>query len=311
LIWASSPPAAALSWLRHRVRFAVSPLRASIADAGGALCYYRVVKLHLGQIEPHAPLLRAPRNGQRLYKVMKAEHLVASVTGAYMHFNRVDRYTDFPSADPHDGEQLPEDLAANQAARFAGAPAWTLADYYHQARARTYACCFSMENSEHIWRDYAQGAARGKVCVVFDYGKLRQRLNDTLGGARLLLANSETADQIFSVNYGEIDYIDRAGFRANHEFMQNPIRYTFLKDATFAPDKELRIALSALGIGKFVLRDMSELTFSDALQLSFDFRGAIGDGTIVEILAEPGGDNAYLVAELAKLRIGAEGTAVP
>ncbi len=270
------------------------------------------MKLHLGQIEPHAPLLRAPPERQLLYKVMKAEHLIASIAGGYLHFNRVDRYRDFPGADPHDGEQLLEDLAANQAAAFTSERHWTLADYYEQARARTYACCFSLENSDHIWANYAQDAVHGKVCVVFDFAKLRQRLNATFStGARLVLPNQETVDQIFTVNYGVIDYVDRAVFRANHEFMQNPIVYTFLKDAEFAPDRELRIALSALGIGKFVLRDRSELQFSDNLHLGFDFRGAIGDGTISEILAEPGGDNAYLVAEFAKLRIGAEGTAVP
>ncbi|MCC6787092.1 MAG: hypothetical protein IT547_04575 [Hyphomonadaceae bacterium] len=270
------------------------------------------MKLHLGQIEPHAPLLRAPPESQLLYKVMKAEHLIASIASGYLHFNRVDRYSDFPGADPHDGEQLPADLAANQAAAIGSERHWTLADYYEQARARTYACCFSLENSKHIWADYAVGAAYGKVCVVFAFGKLKQRLNDTLSaGARMVLPNQETADQIFSVNYGMIDYVDRAVFRANHEFMQNPIVYTFLKDAEFAPDQELRISLSALGIGKFVLRDRSELQFGDNLQLGFDFRGAIGDGTISGILAEPGGDNTYLVAELAKLHIGAEGTAVP
>lgn len=276
------------------------------------MCYNDLVKPHLGHIEPHAPLLRPPPEGQLLYKVMKAEHLIASIAGGYLHFNRVDRYRDFPGADPHDGEQLPADLAANQAAALGSARHWTLADYYAQARARTYACCFSLENSEHIWAEYAQGAGHGKVCVVFDFAKLRQRLNATLeAGARLVLPNQETADQIFSVNYGMIDYVDRTAFRANHEFMQNPIVYTFLKDAQFAPDQELRIALSALGIGKFVLRDRSELNFSDSLQLGFDFRAAISNGTIVEMLAEPAGDNAYLVAELARLRIGAEGAAVP
>lgn len=269
------------------------------------------VKLHLGQIEPHAPLLRLPPDGQLLYKVMKVEHLVASVTRGYLHFNRVDRYGDFAGADPYDGQQLPADLPANQAAAFAGASKWTLADYYNQARARTYACCFSLENSDHIWRDYAEDAAHGKVCVVFNFAKLRQRLNDTLAAnARLLLPNGDLADQIFSINYGVIDYVDRTAFRANGELMQNPIRYTFIKGENHSPDQELRIALSALGIGKFVLRDRAELIFPDSLQMRFGFAAAISDGTIVEILVEPGGDRAYLIDELAKIGIGAVGSAV-
>jgi hypothetical protein len=70
-------------------------------------------KLHLGHVEPYAGLLRLPAPGQRLYKIMKAERLIEAIAGKYLHFNRVDRYGDFPGADPHDGTQLPADLAAN------------------------------------------------------------------------------------------------------------------------------------------------------------------------------------------------------
>lgn len=279
-------------------------------DAGAWICYSAGVKLHLGHIEPHAALLRAPAEGQRLYKVMKAEHAISSIAGGYLHFNRVDRYGDFAGADPYDGAQLPEDLAANQAAAFASETPWTLAHYYDQARARTYACCFSLENSEHIWREYARDAERGKVAVIFDFAKLRERLNSTLDGARMRLSNGELADQIFSVNYGEIDYIDRASFRANRELMQNPIVYTFMKDEQYKPEAEMRIALSALGIGKFIVRDRSEFVFPDTMQLHFNFRSAIQDGVIVGFEADPAGDNAWFTAELAKLGITAVGDAV-
>jgi len=42
--------------------------------------------------EPHALLLRQPAPEQLLYKVMRAEHLIDSIAGSYIHFNRVDRY---------------------------------------------------------------------------------------------------------------------------------------------------------------------------------------------------------------------------
>lgn len=279
-------------------------------DADGRTCYNCGVKLHLGHIEPHAALLRAPAEGQRLYKVMKAEHAIASIAGGYLHFNRVDRYGDFRGADPYDGAQLPEDLAANQAAAFEAAKTWTLADYYDQARARTYACCFSLENSAHIWREYARGGEHGKVGVIFDFAKLRERLNTTLDGARMRLGNGELADQIFSVNYGNINYVDSARFRANGELMQNPIAYTFMKDEQYKPEAEMRIALSALGIGKFILRDRSEFVFPDSLQLSFDFRAAIRDGVIVGFEGDPSGDNEWFASQLVKLGITAVGDAV-
>src|SRR6185312_10997272 len=124
-----------------------------------------------GGVEPHASLLRIPPHDQLLYKVMSVENFLRSIEGGYLHFNRVDCYSDFPGADPHDGEQLPEDRRINASVRFEKNPGLSAADYYDQSRARTYACCFSLENSDSIWREYANDNRRGKVCVVFDFGK--------------------------------------------------------------------------------------------------------------------------------------------
>jgi hypothetical protein len=269
-------------------------------------------KLHLGQVEPHSGLLTLPATGQSIYKIMKAERLIEAIAGQYLHFNRVDRYSDFPGADPNDGAQLPADLAANQAAEFTRGRQWTLADYYNQARGRTYASCFSLENSEHIWREYANGATHGKVCVVFDFDKLRARLNHTIeANARLLIGKSVLADQIFSVNYGTIDYVDRPSYRANDQYHQNPITYTFIKDKSFERERELRIVLSALGIGQFVLRDESELHFPDSLRFGFDFRAGIANGVIAEILCAEDADRTFIHTELAKLGLVGYGNAVP
>src|SRR5262245_38481351 len=131
----------------------------------------------LGLIEPHAGLLRAPPDGQLLYKMMTVEYLLRSVADSYLHFNRVDAYQDL---DPNDGAQLPGDQRGNAQATFERAPNLSAADYYNQSRARTYACCFSLENTDYIWRTYANGSARGKICVVFDFVRLRARLNQTL-----------------------------------------------------------------------------------------------------------------------------------
>src|SRR5690349_11851273 len=130
----------------------------------------------LGMIEPHAGLLTPPPQEQLLYKVATVENLLRSVVGSYLHFNRVDAY---PDLDPNDGAVPPGDQATNAQATFAKAPDFSLADYYNLSRARTYACCFSLENTDYIWRTYGMGGGRGKICVVFDFAKLRARLNQT------------------------------------------------------------------------------------------------------------------------------------
>ena len=88
------------------------------SDSGPALA-------PLGIIEPHALLLTQPASDQRLFKIMKAEHLIQSIEGGYLHFNRVDAYSDFPLADAHDGAELPLDQPANQAASFEKSPGFT------------------------------------------------------------------------------------------------------------------------------------------------------------------------------------------
>jgi hypothetical protein len=151
----------------------------------------------VGSIEPHALLLKQPTDDQLLYKVMKAEDLVRSLSGRYLHFNRVDSYKDFDMADAHDGEQLPTDLPANVIAKFSRSPDFTAADYYNQSRARTYACCFSLANSKYIWSTYGAGGTKGKVCVVFEFGKLRSQLNKTFENAGLLYKNIPCNQNIF------------------------------------------------------------------------------------------------------------------
>jgi Protein of unknown function (DUF2971) len=263
----------------------------------------------LGSVEPHAPMLNVPPDGQLLYKMMTVENFLRSILGAYLHFNRVDQYTD----DLHDGQQLPEDIQGNARARFVSAQDFSVADYYDQSRARTYACCFSLENSDFIWNNYANGCERGKVCIVFDFSKLRTMLNQTLQpGNAALEYNGNRCHQIFSVNYGIIEYIEWDRHRANAEHLPNPIKYTYLKSKEFSDEKELRISLSAPGIGYFALNDGSMMDFPESLQAAFDFRAAIGEGTIKQILCAPDCDSCFLHAELHKLRIEpSEGSDLP
>lgn len=258
----------------------------------------------LWSVEPHAPLLNVPPDSQLLYKIISVENLLRSIIGNYLHFNRVDCYADFPGADPHDGRQFPKDHQGNANTRFEMAPDFSAANYYDQSRARTYACCFSLENSNYIWNNYANGSAKGKVCIVFGFGRLRATLNQTLQpGNAALEYSGNRCHQIFSVNYGIVEYVESATHQANTERLPNPIKYTYLKDNTFSEEKELRISLSALGIGQFTLQDGSAMQFPSSLQLAFDFRSAIANQTIQQILCVPGSGSDLLQEELHKLRI--------
>lgn len=255
----------------------------------------------LGSVEPHANLLNTPPDGQLLYKVMTVENLLNSIVGNYLHFNRVDRYKD----DLNDGQQLPKDQQVNDGVKFEKAPNFSVADYYDQSRARTYACCFSLENSDYIWNNYANGSERGKICIVFDFSKMRTTLNRTLQpGNAALEYGGNRCHQIFSINYGIIEYVEWDRHQANSEYLANPIYYTYLKDKNkFSEEKELRISLSASGMGQFALNDGSAMNFPDSLHMDFDFRAANADGTIQQVLCAPDCDTGFLYAELHKLRI--------
>jgi len=259
----------------------------------------------LGMVEPHAQLLKIPPNEQLLYKVITIENLLRSFTGNYLHFNRVDSYKDFPDADSHDGRQLPKDLPVNVSSKFQNAPNFSAADYYDQSRTRTYACCFSLENSNFIWNSYANENPKGKVCVVFEFGKLRAILNKTLKpGNATLEYEGNRCHQIFSINYGIVEYVNWSEHKANTEHLPNPIKYTYLKDKQkFSDEKELRISLSAIGIGQFALNDGSTLQFPPSLQLAFNFKSAISDKAIQQIQNAPESDTDILKSELNKFRI--------
>jgi hypothetical protein len=257
----------------------------------------------LGLVEPHAGLLTAPPDGQRLYKIMTIENLLRSVGGGYLYFNQVDSYKDFPNADPNDGEQLGRDRASNAATRFEKATDFSAADYYDHSRHRTYACCFSLEDSDHMWSEYANGSPRGKVGIAFDFAKLRAVINETVEAGIGLEYRGARCKQIFSVNYGVVEYIAWATARRNVTKMVNPILYAYIKDDNYAKEREMRISLSAFGLGRYVLADGTEIEFPPGLQLGFDVRRAVADGTIIEIIPGPGCDRDFLRHELGKLGI--------
>lgn len=258
-------------------------------------------------IEPHAYLLIRPIDEQLLYKIMSVENLLRSIKDNYLYFNRVDSYTDFPDADPHDGRQLPKDQTINSHRRFEKAPYFSMASYYDQSRARTYACCFSLENSDFIWNNYANGSERGKVCIVFEFGKLRAMLNQVFQPKKARTAvNGYPCGVVFPIdylNYGIVKYVEWDAQQENAESPPNPIIYTYLKDRKFSEEKELRISISTIGMGQFAHRGGSTMQFPLGLQQAFDFKAAIANGTLQQILYLPDTDSKFLQEELHKLQI--------
>jgi hypothetical protein len=140
--------------------------------------------------------------------------------------------------------------------------------------------------------------------VSFDLEKLRRRLNGAISGEAALMCGDVRCLQIFSINYGEVAYVDRSMHRANLDRAANPIQYAYLKDRSYGDERELRVSLSALGMGRFVLADGREIEFPPSQQLGFDFRQACADGTIVHVLTTPTTDEAGLVDALGRLGIG-------
>ncbi|MGK7345260.1 MAG: hypothetical protein ACNS63_05580 [Candidatus Nitrospinota bacterium M3_3B_026] len=235
---------------------------------------------------------------------MRIEDLLKSISRKYLHFNRVDSYKDFPGADRHDGEQLPIDQNGNKNSKFIKSPTFSAFDSYNKSRARTYACCFSTEDTNYIWSEYGNGGEKGKACLVFEFGKLRLRLNETLQpGNSALEYNGKRCRQIFSVNYGCVEYVGRKTFQANTDKLPNPIKYTYFKDKEYEKDKELRISLSTIAIGKFVLNEGSEMEFPPHLQVAFDFKAAIEDGTSPQLLVSKDCDLDFLHFELKRLGV--------
>jgi Protein of unknown function (DUF2971) len=221
---------------------------------------------------------------------MSVENFYRSLTESYLHLTRVDSYTDFSGADIYDGDQLPSDKDANGSARFQKQPSFTCADYYATSRSRTYACCFSLDNSDFIWKNYGNGGTKGKICIVFEFGKLRTLLNRTMEQSlenQSLMYGGLRFYNIFSINYGMCKYVDWNAHKRDSSYLANPIEYVYLKDGKYAEEREFRITLSALGLGHFVLNDGTRMQFPAELTLGFDFKIAIMNGVILNLLHSP------------------------
>ena len=241
------------------------------------------MQIQLAYVEPHKPLMMQPQDKQKLYKIMTIEDFQKSMQKSYLHFQRVDTYKD----DGADGEQLILDRLVNKNVKFLNSESYNGETYYDACRARTYAYCVSLEKSDYIWDNYGNSKnSMGKVCLIFNFGKLRDYINQIVQNSiehQGLMYGETQCKQIFSVNHGIINYINRQDFtflKSAKSYLPNPIEYIYLKDEKYKQEKEMRISLSALGVGKPALNNGEILEFSKSMQLGFSFRTAWEKGVL-------------------------------
>jgi len=136
---------------------------------------------------------------------------------------------------------------------------------------------------------------------------LRAVLNRTIGntaGQSALKVGNIQCKQIFYINYGVIDYVDASTVQMNLERLPTPVIYSYQKDRSeFAGEDELRVTLATLELGSFVLADNTTIDFPRSMQLTFNFRTALTDGTISRLIFENDEVGRHLAPELARFGI--------
>jgi len=151
--------------------------------------------------------------------------------------------------------------------------------------------------TSYIWKEYGNGIPGGKVCVVFEFCRLRSTLNQTLrSGCAISDRLGNRCPPGFDLDYGIVQYVDRDRASAHCEYLANPILYIYLKDKErFSQEEEFRVALST----------PRPFRLPCSLRLRFDFRTAAASGTIVEVQCESDAQINSLEKELPNLRLRA------
>jgi hypothetical protein len=225
-------------------------------------------------IEPHAPLLNKAIVGSNLYKLISYRYFNNMLDRNYLYFSRVDTYND----DIRDSDVPDQDEEIHKAIVFEKTPNYTVYDYYNNCRSRTYACCFSIENSSYIWK-------YGDICIVFNSSNLINYLNNNYKISRLQYKD-KYLQNFFYINYGLVEYGSLKNDILANPWLPNPIMYAYFKDVKYSHEKEFRISLSCLGLGK-IMFEGSEFIFPKSIELDFDFNTAVRLGIINEILVSP------------------------
>ena len=229
-------------------------------------------------IEPYAELLQKPVEGALLYKIVSPENFFDMFEKCYLYFRRVDTYAD----DKRDSDQPDKDKEISYIGKFESNPNYTAMNYYALCRAKTYACCFSTQKTQHLFEHYGK-SNHNALCLVFDCHKLIKFLNQFFDKS-YLLSEKKKIDNFFCINYGLVVYGD-----FDETFLKKglpspvPIQYVYYKNAEkYGVEQEFRIALSDC-----LLRfSAPTFNFSESIQFSFDFVKALEAGVLKEIVLE-------------------------
>jgi len=139
--------------------------------------------------------------------------------------------------------------------------------------------------------------------VVFDFAWLRQHINAQLApDVARLYRKGVPYRQLFSINYGIVDYIEWEQHQLNTVQFPNPILYTYLKSNRFSAERELRVSLSAFGMGKLTFANQN-IDLPISLQAPCNFRAGLAENGIRSIEISTDCDVKWLETELEKLRI--------
>ncbi len=99
---------------------------------------------HNRLIEEHAGLLKKTQKGTSLYKIVSLHYFCDMIKNDYLYFTRVDTYSD----DSRDSDLPDRDKEIGKKSRFVSDPNSSIVDHYEICRSKTYACCFSTENTD-------------------------------------------------------------------------------------------------------------------------------------------------------------------
>lgn len=258
-------------------------------------------------VESHKNFLKQVGDETLLYKVVSFENFLKMLDGNYLHFNRVDNYTD----DKNDSAQPKLEKLMNEKLYFEKDPNFTLRNYYEECRRRSYACCFSLDVPKaDQWKKYGGKEPKKAVCLVINFGKLKFLLNETFRKASLVRDNiilhnyaigknllclhlddigniirqyrADNITQILHLNYGLVNYGDFMNDLISPVVRPNPIEYLHFKDNSYkeTDGRELRISLSAIGMGRIQLPDGRLFDFSESIQFEFNLDQALSCGAI-------------------------------
>jgi hypothetical protein len=246
-----------------------------------------------------------------IYKVVSFKNFIKMLEENHLHFNRVDNYTD----DKNDAAQPEQEKLLNQKIYFEKDPNFSLENYYKECRKRSYACCFSLEIPKvNQWKEYGGEEPEKAICLVMNFGKLKSLLDETFINCGLLINNgiilnnhaagknilhlhldaqnnvikkyrADNIVEIFHLNYGMVNYGDFVNDIISPEVRPNPIEYLYFKDSSYKEKdgQELRISLSAIGMGKFQIQNGQLFDFPKSIPFDFNLNQALSCGAISHI----------------------------